>query len=144
MYIIDLDNQTDLAVETDMLEKIALHLDADMVEVLITDNAQIQSLNREHRSKDAPTDVLSFPLDSDEMNGMPLGSIVISADLVKEKAAEFGHSHSDEFTLLFIHGLLHLLGYDHETDGGEMRAKERALVKEFNLPSSLIIRTEEF
>jgi len=148
MYIIDLDNQTDLAVETDILEKIALHLDADMVEVLITDNAQIQSLNREHRSKDTPTDVLSFPLntsfDTNEMNGMPLGSIVISADLVKEKAAEFGHSHSDEFTLLFIHGLLHLLGYDHETDRGEMRAKERALVKEFNLPSSLIIRTEEF
>ncbi|MEO1938129.1 MAG: rRNA maturation RNase YbeY, partial [Sulfurimonas sp.] len=72
----------------------------------------------------------------------PLGSIVISYDFVKEKAAEFGHSQDDEFTLLFIHGLLHILGYDHEIDSGEMRQKEEEIIKNFNLPKSLIVRTE--
>ena len=75
---------------------------------------------------------------------MPLGSIVISVDFVTQKAAEFQHSEEEEFTLLFIHGLLHLLGYDHETDNGEMREKEEQIITELNLPKSLIIRTEGF
>jgi len=68
---------------------------------------------------------------------------VISAEYVQKGAQHFGHSCDDELALLFIHGLLHLLGYDHETDQGEMRAKEEALIKNFNLPKSLIVRTEE-
>ncbi len=75
---------------------------------------------------------------------MPLGSIVISADLVKEKATEFGHNAEDELSLLFIHGLLHLLGFDHEVDNGEMRDKEKDIIVNFSLPSSLIVRTEEY
>jgi probable rRNA maturation factor len=91
---------------------------------------------------------LSFPLIYDLpkeiLVNMPLGSIVISADFVKQKAEEFNHSVDDEFSLLFIHGLLHLLGYDHELDSGEMREKERELIELFRLPLSLIVRTEEF
>ncbi|MEO1923813.1 MAG: rRNA maturation RNase YbeY, partial [Nautiliaceae bacterium] len=86
-----------------------------------------------------PTDVLSFPLEN--IPGMPLGSIVISIDTAKKGAKEFGHSIENEIKLLFIHGLLHLLGYDHEIDNGEMRAKEEEIIKKFNLPQSLIIRT---
>jgi probable rRNA maturation factor len=72
----------------------------------------------------------------------PLGSIVISNDFVKEKALEFGHKVSDELSLLFIHGLLHILGYDHEVDDGEMRQKEKELIEKFALPKSLIVRTQ--
>jgi probable rRNA maturation factor len=72
----------------------------------------------------------------------PLGSIVISQDLVISKAEELGHAQEDEFTLLFIHGLLHLLGYDHEIDDGEMRKEEERLINTFNLPKSLIVRTQ--
>ena len=72
----------------------------------------------------------------------PLGSIVISSSHVEEKAKEFSHTTDDEFTLLFIHGLLHLLGFDHEVDSGEMRTKEKKLIEQFDLPKSLIIRTE--
>jgi probable rRNA maturation factor len=72
----------------------------------------------------------------------PLGSIVISYDFVEKKAKEFSHSQDDEFTLLFIHGLLHILGYDHECDNGEMRQKEEDIIRAFSLPQSLIVRTE--
>jgi len=74
---------------------------------------------------------------------MPLGSIVISSGFVQERSNELGHSEKDELLLLFIHGLLHLLGYDHEDDNGEMRKREKELILKFDLPSSLIVRTEE-
>jgi len=108
------------------------------VELIVTDSDDIQILNREYRGIDKPTDVLSFPLE--DVPFMPLGTIVINIDKVKEKSKELGHSESDELTLLFIHGLLHLVGYDHETDNGEMRRKEREIIESFNLPKSLILR----
>jgi probable rRNA maturation factor len=77
------------------------------------------------------------------MPNVPLGSIVISTDFVEKYSKEYNHSYEEEFTLLFIHGLLHLLGYDHETDNGEHREKEEQLIKEFNLPKSLIVRVLE-
>lgn len=152
MKIIDLENQTKITVSIDLLEKIAQSLTSREIELIVTDNKTIQALNSEHRSKNNVTDVLSFPIDSDFVDsdfgketvpGMPLGSIVISTDLVKEKSAEFGHTVEDELSLLFIHGLLHLLGFDHEVDHGGMRKKEKEIIETFNLPSSLIVRTEE-
>jgi probable rRNA maturation factor len=143
MNIIDLDNQTALTVNLNALEKIALSLTDKEIELIITDNASITELNHEYRDKNKATDVLSFPLES-TLTHSPLGSIVISADFVQEKAQELGHSVNAELSLLFIHGLLHLLGFDHEKDEGEMRRKEKALIENFDLPSSLIIRTEEF
>lgn len=139
--LIDLENQTSLQFETEVLEKIAASLTAKQIELIVTDNATIQSLNRIHRGKDAPTDVLSFPLE-DAFAGMPLGSIVISEEFVKDKSKLYGHTVQDELNLLFIHGLLHLLGFDHECDLGEMRAKEKELIKIFSLPTSLIVRTD--
>ncbi len=146
MKIIDLDNQTDIEINIVLLEKIAQSMTTREIELIVTDNKTIQVLNNKHRSKNKTTDVLSFPLDNSfegEIPGMPLGSIVISTDLVKEKSAEFGHRIEDELSLLFIHGLLHLLGFDHEIDNGEMRNKEKNIIETFDLPSSLIVRTEE-
>ena len=71
-----------------------------------------------------------------------LGSVVINLDLVELKAAQLGHGRDDETALLFTHGLLHVLGYDHESDDGQMRAKECEIIKKFRLPKSLIVRTE--
>jgi len=98
-------------------------------------------INEETREIAKSTDVLSFPYM--EMPGAPLGSIVISEDYVERGAETFGHSKDDERALLFIHGMLHILGYDHEVDNGEMRVKESELIKAFDLPESLIVRTED-
>jgi len=139
--MITVDNQTDLAVDSERLEAIARKLTDRDLELILCSDESIQELNRLHRGKDRPTDVLSFPLSGD-LSHQPLGSLVVSADRVREKASELGHREAEELTLLFIHGLLHLLGYDHETDRGEMRAKEEALIRELGLPESLIVRTE--
>ena len=137
--MIDLDNTTEFLIDTASLEKIAESLTKKDIELIVVKNDEIQELNKEHRNIDKATDVLSFPMDF-EMPNMPLGSIVISTDFVEEKAKEYGHTFNEEFSLLFIHGLLHLLKYDHEVDNGEHRAKEEELIKKFNFPDSLIVR----
>ncbi len=137
--MIEIDKRVNFNLNEDILNKISAKFTKKNIELIITNNSEIQKINREQRGKDKITDVLSFPLKNFEY--APLGSIIISIDKVKEKADEFKHSENEEFTLLFIHGLLHLLGFDHEIDNGEMRKKEEELIKEFNLPSSLIIRT---
>lgn len=146
--MIDLDNQTTLAVDIDALEKIAEILSSKEVELVITDDETMQALNSEHRGKESTTDVLSFPMEvpftEQSIFGMPLGSIVIASSFVKEKAKTFGHTEQDELSLLFIHGMLHLLGFDHEVDDGKMRAREKELIEAFDLPKSLIVRTEEY
>ena len=146
--MIDLDNQTTLAVDIEALEKIAQTLSTQEVELIITDDATMQELNAEHRGKDSTTDVLSFPIEApfteQPIFDIPLGSIIIAESFVKEKAADLGHTIQDEFSLLFIHGMLHLLGFDHENDDGEMRAREKELIEQFDLPKSLIVRTEEY
>jgi probable rRNA maturation factor len=137
--MIDIDNQSDFEIEFALLVEITKTLTQKDLELIFTNNSSIQKLNKEHRNIDEPTDVLSFPLECDFPN-MLLGSIVISTDYAKEKADELNHSFQEEITLLFIHGILHLLGYDHEVDAGEHRAKEEELIVQFNLPPSLIVR----
>ncbi len=138
--MIDINNKTTLELNTTLLQKIAQSVTDKDIELVVTTNDEIRQINKEYRNIDKPTDVLSFPYD--EMPMSPLGSIVISQDFVIEKAKELGHTQEDEFTLLFIHGLLHLLGYDHEVDKGQMRQEEENLIIEFNLPKSLIVRTQ--
>ncbi|RBQ26371.1 MULTISPECIES: rRNA maturation RNase YbeY [Arcobacteraceae] len=137
--MIDLDNQTNFDINLSKLEEISSFLTKREIELLIVDNTTIQEINKEYRKKDKPTDVLSFPFEGD-FEHLPLGTIVISIDFVNEKAEEYNHKKEDELSLLFIHGLLHLLGYDHEIDMGEHRQKEEELIKKFNLPNSLIVR----
>ncbi|BDQ29480.1 rRNA maturation RNase YbeY [Helicobacter ailurogastricus] len=110
------------------------------VELVLVSPKRIQELNNLYRGVDKPTDVLSFPID------MPaadlLGSVVINIEQAKEEAQKRGHRLLDEVTLLFLHGYLHLLGYDHESDNGEQRTLEEEIIQAFNLPPSLIVRTE--
>ena len=145
--MLNIENLTELTVPLELLEKIAKSLTSREIDLTLCYNDTIQAYNKEYRHKDQPTDVLSFPIENDIMINdatfMPLGSIVISSNYVEAKSNELGHSKEDELTLLFIHGLLHILGYDHEVDRGEMREKETLIIQEFNLPKSLIVRTEE-
>jgi len=107
------------------------------VNIRLTTNQELQDLNRRFRHKDATTDVLSFPSDLPEV----AGDIAISAEIAERNAAKLGHSWETELKVLILHGLLHLAGYDHESDRGEMEAKELALRRKFKLPSGLIERT---
>ncbi|WP_029512672.1 rRNA maturation RNase YbeY [Mycoplasmopsis iners] len=90
------------------------------VDVSIVDNQTIQSLNKEYRGKDYPTDILSFDFGEqdfyNEMPFLPLGELVISHEKVESQANEFGHSLKREYCYLFAHGLIHLMGYDHEEE----------------------------
>jgi probable rRNA maturation factor len=132
------ENQTSKDISLNILEKITNELNSKQIEFILCHNDYIKSINNQFRQNDVPTDVLSFPYEN--MPNTPLGSIVISIDFVEQKAKELKHSIQDELTLLFIHGLLHLLGYDHEIDNGEHREKEEELIKKYKLPNSLIVR----
>jgi len=116
---------------------------AGQVDILVTGNQEIRQLNRRFRGQDKSTDVLSFPPQPAVAgNGprMPGGDIVISAQVAGENARRFGHSLSRELKILLLHGMLHLAGYDHESDSGEMARKEARLRRELRLPDSLIAR----
>lgn len=138
--MIEFDNRTSLTLQIETIEAIASSLSNKEIELIITDENEMREINKTHRNIDKATDVLSFPYE--EMPLSPLGSIVICSSFIQEKSKELGHTDDDEFALLFIHGVLHLLGYDHEVDDGEMREEEAKIIKDFNLPQSLIIRTE--
>jgi len=92
------------------------------VSLMLTDDKGIHVLNREWRGVDRPTDVLSFPQDEESDGVLLLGDIVIDTDQCARQAENYFHSYEREFVFLFIHGLLHLLGYDHEL--GEEEEKE--------------------
>ena len=112
------------------------------ISVLLVDNETIRSLNRDYRAKDSATDVLSFPME-EAMDGEPepvviggpterlLGDLVISVEMAVAQAAEYGHSVERELAFLSVHGLLHLLGYDHEPDveaEAVMQAEEKRIL----------------
>lgn len=114
------------------------------VAILLTDDDGIRRLNRLFRHKDKPTDVLSFPaenLSAARRRGRLGGDLAISAETALRQAEEFGHDLETEIKLLLLHGLLHLAGYDHESDTGEMTRREGVLRRQFGLPSGLIQRS---
>ncbi len=114
------------------------------VEVLITSNSRMRALNRQFRGKDKATDVLSFPAPPDrplvKPNAASAGDIAISADIAASNAKQMGHSAAHEVKILTLHGVLHLAGYDHDSDEGEMARKEARLRRDFRLPGNLIER----
>lgn len=133
----------DLDFGLDLVEKIASELTNKDIELVIVDESAIKAINSAQRGIEKATDVLSFALKAvPNAVNLPLGSIVINANAVKDEAKARKHSKEAEFTLLFLHGILHLLGYDHEKDNGQMREKERQIIEKFKLPQSLIIRSE--
>jgi probable rRNA maturation factor len=127
---VEVDNRTSQQPDTEALaELVDRVLDAqgatdDEVAIILVDPEPMRVLNREYRSKDEVTDVLAFPIDErDELpTGMPrlLGDVVICLDRCAEQAGEQGHTPGAELVVLAVHGVLHLLGYDHETDDGAM------------------------
>ena len=121
-----------------LLEQIADFLGAGDVELVFVNDDEMRKINREHRGIDKATDVLSFPYE--QVSGGLMGSVVISTDTASRVAGELGHSIECEIALLFLHGVLHILGYDHEIDDGQMRGKEKEVIEHFSLPDSLIIR----
>lgn len=109
---------------------------AGEVDICVTSSNEMQELNRRFRKQDKPTDVLTFPSASQDVGG----DIAISLEIAATNAAELGHSLVNEVKILILHGMLHLAGYDHEIDDGEMQARETELRKKFRLPDSLIER----
>lgn len=124
-----------------ILDEIADFLTNGEIELVFVESDEMRKINHKSRGIDEPTDVLSFPIQY--APHFPLGSIVINLDKVAQKSNEFNHSQNDEIALLFTHGLLHILGYDHENDDGEMRRKEIEIIQKWDLPQSLIVRTIE-
>lgn len=109
------------------------------VSVLLTSDSEIRRLNRNFRGKNKATDVLSFPAAPDLPEEVA-GDLAISLDTAARQAQRFSHSLQTEMKILLLHGLLHLVGYDHETDSGEMAAREEMLRRRFRLPVALIAR----
>lgn len=107
---------------------------------LITDDGELQRLNRQFLGKNYPTDVLSFPAAEGEETSVGLGEIAISYQRARGQARVFGHSVSDEIRILMLHGALHLMGMDHERDRGAMARAESAWRNKLDLPASLIER----
>jgi probable rRNA maturation factor len=109
--------------------------------VLLTGDDRLRALNRQFRGKDKPTDVLSFPALPEAAPGG--GDLAISLETASVQAANYGHTLQMEVKILILHGLLHLAGYDHERDQGQMRRRERRLRKQFALPAGLVERSNK-
>jgi probable rRNA maturation factor len=107
------------------------------VNVLVTSSQELRALNSLFRAKDKATDVLSFP--PGLRDSFP-GDVAISAQIASQNAKRLGHSAAEEIKILALHGILHLAGYDHERDKGEMEREEARLRKTFGLPVGLIER----
>jgi probable rRNA maturation factor len=136
----ELSSRTVRALADAMLASLGLE-DAEL-SVLLTDDRRIQELNREHRGKDKPTDVLSFPLDEDEVDtGSPrlLGDVVISLDTAERQARGRGRSLVEEVRFLLAHGILHLIGHDHAEPEEKriMVAATRRLVRAAPIPEAV-------
>ena len=157
--IISLENDQDIIVIPEKLEQLLsdglnavakLHGlgEQEEVDITIVSDEEIHALNRDYRNVDRATDVLSFALDEDggepELVGGPevhlLGDIIISAETAARQAEEFGHGLEREIVYLAVHGLLHLLGYDHmqEEDKAIMRAKEEEALREIKLSEEFL------
>ncbi len=115
-----------------------------LVNVLVTSSATVRTLNRRFRGKNKTTDVLSFPAEPLSPRRLALaGDIAISAEVAAANAARLGHSTAAEVKILALHGILHLAGFDHESDNGEMAREEAMLRRRFRLPVALIERANE-
>jgi probable rRNA maturation factor len=114
------------------------------VNVLVTSSAELRGFNQRFRGANKATDVLSFPAPpATRRQSKPVaGEVAISADIARENARRLGHSLADEVKILVLHGILHLAGFDHERDNGQMARKESQLRRKLKLEGSLIERTQ--
>ncbi|MED0655846.1 rRNA maturation RNase YbeY [Anoxybacillus ayderensis] len=153
MLVIDFMDETNEMTEeqVELIEKLLQHAakeervpDGAEVSITFVDNEKIREINRDYRGKDQPTDVISFALEEMgeeeiEIVGVDvppvLGDIIISVPKAREQAEQYGHSFMRELGFLAVHGFLHLLGYDHETEEEEkeMFTKQEQLLQQFGL-----------
>ncbi|MBA2878928.1 rRNA maturation RNase YbeY [Anoxybacillus ayderensis] len=153
MLVIDFMDETNEMTEeqVELIEKLLQHAakeervpDGAEVSITFVDNEKIREINRDYRGKDQPTDVISFALEEMgeeeiEIVGVDappvLGDIIISVSKAREQAEQYGHSFMRELGFLAVHGFLHLLGYDHETEEEEkeMFTKQEQLLQQFGL-----------
>jgi probable rRNA maturation factor len=110
--------------------------------VLLTGDEDLRAMNLQFRGLDKPTDVLSFPALPEAANCGQGGDLAISLDTAAIQAVDHGHTLQMEVKILILHGLLHLAGYDHERDQGQMRRRESRLRKQFALPAGLVERSQ--
>jgi probable rRNA maturation factor len=128
------------------LETIAPVRARGTLSIAVVSDARVRALNRRYRGVNRATDVLSFPVNGErrpargEPRATTLGDIVIARGVARRQARAAGHSELTEWRVLALHGLLHLLGYDHEDDGGRMHRAERRLRRRGGLPTGLIER----
>jgi probable rRNA maturation factor len=106
------------------------HDSSTTLAVRFVSDREMRRLNREFRGKDKPTDVLTFAGEETE-DGIHLGDIAVSVPTARRQALERGHSVERELEVLLLHGILHCLGYDHESDNGEMERLERTLRRQW-------------
>lgn len=138
-------NTTSEKVDIDELDKVIkfackhMKVKNPLLNIVIVDNKRIQEINKQYRNKDAVTDVISFAFEEvDDVKYKDvrfLGEIYISYERCVSQASEYGHSIKREFCYLVVHGLLHLLGYDHikEEDKKVMRALEEEILNEYDI-----------
>jgi probable rRNA maturation factor len=141
-YEVFLQNRSGIRVQTSVLTSFAANVRRHLklrgeVAVLLCNDHDIRRMNKWFRGKDKTTDVLSFP---SEIRGHA-GDIAISAETADVNAKRLRLSRIEELKILLLHGMLHLAGYDHESDNGEMSKREATLRKRFGLSQSLIDRT---
>jgi probable rRNA maturation factor len=137
--MIDFENRTDENVSQEIFEQIkCIVAPSKMFELIMVDDKQMQEINKTHRGLDKTTDVLSFPIKESKTHF--IGSIIISIDTAKRVASEMGHAVEAELKILFVHGLLHLLGFDHETDNGQMKKEEEVIAKKVGVDCNLLSR----
>ncbi len=122
----------------------ALRVPSEAVTVCLVTNAEMARWNRVYRGKNRPTDVLSFPVEANANRierscGISpdtreyLGDIAIAPEVARRNAKQFGRTFGDEMRILILHGILHLMGYDHETDTGQMERREKRLRRTLGL-----------
>ena len=145
MNEITITNETDEYVDKDLLNKVADYamksedVNNGVVNIIIVDNKKIREINKEYRKIDKETDVISFALEDDdtfiELPIRVLGDIYISIDRVKLQAKDYGHSEKREICFLVVHGILHLLGYDHMNASDEkvMFSKQDKILDELDI-----------
>ena len=145
MNEITITNETDEYVDEALLNKVADYamksedVNNGVVNIIIVDNKRIREINKEYRKIDKETDVISFALEDDdtfiELPIRVLGDIYISIDKVKVQASEYGHSEKREICFLVVHGILHLLGYDHMNASDEkvMFSKQEKILDELDI-----------
>ena len=115
------------------------------VNLLVTSSSAVRTLNRQFRRQNKPTDVLSFPMHAQSGSRnrrTPAGEVAISADIALQNSIRLGHPVAQEIKILALHGILHLAGFDHERDNGQMARKEASLRRALKLPAALIERVQ--